>query len=164
MPDEFGEHLTRDQRPFLHTWSLQILQIHSSVLILSPLQFTIGFRSGNRGTFCAQWPIFVLILWSFWIIVLLEDPTTAHYKAFWPQDKQLSSCDPWRVFGHLNSLPHVALRQYGQTIYCRQICNISCWLELLNYGPNGGNVNVQCLNSFLFKTVAAHQKYILCFV
>ncbi len=47
MPDEFGEHLTRDQRPFLHTGSLQTLQIHSSMLILFPLQFSIGFRSGN---------------------------------------------------------------------------------------------------------------------
>ncbi len=28
MPDEFREHLTRDQRPFLHPESLQILQIH----------------------------------------------------------------------------------------------------------------------------------------
>jgi len=25
MPDEFGEHLTRDQRPFLNTESLQTL-------------------------------------------------------------------------------------------------------------------------------------------
>ncbi len=29
MPDEIREHLTRDQRPFLHPESLQILQIHS---------------------------------------------------------------------------------------------------------------------------------------
>ncbi len=29
MPDEVREHLTRDQRPFLHPESLQILQIHS---------------------------------------------------------------------------------------------------------------------------------------
>ncbi|KAG1929928.1 si:dkey-52l18.4 [Pimephales promelas] len=34
MPDEFGEHLTRDQRPFLHTDSLQILQIPRSMLVL----------------------------------------------------------------------------------------------------------------------------------
>ncbi len=36
MPDEVREHLTRDQRPFLHPESLQILQIHSS----SSLQVT----------------------------------------------------------------------------------------------------------------------------
>ncbi len=30
MPDEFGEHLTRDQRSFLHPESLQILQNTSS--------------------------------------------------------------------------------------------------------------------------------------
>ncbi|CAM4636246.1 unnamed protein product [Leuciscus chuanchicus] len=34
MPDEFGEHLTRDQRSFLHTESLQILQIPRSMLVL----------------------------------------------------------------------------------------------------------------------------------
>ncbi len=46
-----GEHLIRDQRPFLHTESLQILQIHSSMLVLllfsSPHSFSTGFRSGN---------------------------------------------------------------------------------------------------------------------
>ncbi len=32
MPDEVTEHLTRDQRPFLHPESLQILQIHPESL------------------------------------------------------------------------------------------------------------------------------------
>ncbi len=32
MPDEVREHLTRDQRPFLHPESLQILQIHPEPL------------------------------------------------------------------------------------------------------------------------------------
>jgi len=40
MPDEFGEQLTRDQRPFLHT-----LQIPRSMLLLfflsSPYSFSI---------------------------------------------------------------------------------------------------------------------------
>jgi len=54
MSDEFGEHLTRDQRPFLHTESLQI---HVGA---SSLQFSfIGFRSGTgmvmpEASFCAQ--------------------------------------------------------------------------------------------------------------
>ncbi len=51
MPEEFGEHPTRDQRPLLHPESLQILQIHSSMLVLllfsSPHSFSIGFMSGN---------------------------------------------------------------------------------------------------------------------
>ncbi len=34
MPDEVREHLTRDQRPFLHPESLQILQIHSFMTVL----------------------------------------------------------------------------------------------------------------------------------
>ncbi len=49
MPDEVREHLTRDQRPFLHPESLQILQIHSSMTVLllfsSPHLFSTGFRS-----------------------------------------------------------------------------------------------------------------------
>ncbi len=71
MPDEVREHLTRDQRPFLHQESLQILQIHSSMTVLllfsSPHSFSTGFRSEDwnghsRSLVCAQWPIFVLFL------------------------------------------------------------------------------------------------------
>ncbi len=71
MPDEVREHLTRDQRPFLHPESLQILQIHSSMTVLllfsSPYSFSTGFRSEDwmaiaEAWFCAQWPIFVLFL------------------------------------------------------------------------------------------------------
>ncbi len=51
MPDEVREHLTRDQRPFLHPESPHILQIHSSMTVLllfsSPHSFFTGFRSGN---------------------------------------------------------------------------------------------------------------------
>ncbi len=35
MPEEFGEHLTRDQRPFLHTESLQILHNTSPAQVTS---------------------------------------------------------------------------------------------------------------------------------
>jgi len=56
---------------FLHTESLQILQIPRSMLVLllfsSDHSFSIGFRSGTGmaiadASFCDQWPIFVLIL------------------------------------------------------------------------------------------------------
>jgi len=69
MPDEVREHLTRDQRPFLHPESLQILQILSSMTVL--LQFTHSFSTGSgqmtgmaiaEAWFCAQGPIFVLFL------------------------------------------------------------------------------------------------------
>ncbi len=63
MPDEDREHLTRDQRPFLHPESLQILQTHSSMLVL--LLFCTGPRTVMaiaEAWFCAQWPIFVLFL------------------------------------------------------------------------------------------------------
>ncbi len=90
MPEEFGEHLIRDQRPFLHPESLQILQIHSSMLVLllfsSPHSFSIGFRSEDGNGHSRS-----LVLWSVthfcvvfevcvWIIVRLEDPNMAHYK------------------------------------------------------------------------------------
>jgi len=49
MPGEFGEQLTRVQRPFLQ--SLQILQIHKFMLVLllfsSSHSFSIGFSSGD---------------------------------------------------------------------------------------------------------------------
>ncbi len=65
--DEVREHLTRDQRPFLHPESLQILQIHSifsSVHLTHVLQGS-GQRTGMdiaEAWFCAQWPIFVMFL------------------------------------------------------------------------------------------------------
>ncbi len=52
MSEEFGEHLIRDQRPFLHTESLQILQIHSSMTVLllfsSPHSSSTAFRLEDR--------------------------------------------------------------------------------------------------------------------
>jgi len=76
MPDEFGEHLTRDQRPFLHPESLQILQIPRSMLALllfsSAHSFSIGFWSGT-GMFCAVTHFCFDFNVCFWIIVLLED-------------------------------------------------------------------------------------------
>ncbi len=90
MPEEFGEHLIRDQRPFLHPESLQILQIHSSMTVLllfsSPHSFSVGFRSEDRDSH-GKWFIlcsvthFLCSFWClFWIVVLVEDPNTAHYK------------------------------------------------------------------------------------
>ncbi len=88
MPDEVGEHLTRDQRPFLHPESLQILQIHSSMTVLSSLQFTslisTGFRSedwnGHSRSLCPVTHFCVVFEVCVWIIVRLEDPNMAHYK------------------------------------------------------------------------------------
>ncbi len=82
------------------------------------------------------------------------------------------SCGPLRVFGRSNSPPHRALGRYRYTSSSRQIHNILCWLEILNYFPDGGNGKFQCSSSFLKTTsliceaqlsFAAHQKYILCF-
>ncbi len=59
MPEEFGEHLIRDQRPFLHTESLQILQIHSFFSSVHLTHFLQGSaqRTGMaiaEAWFCAQ--------------------------------------------------------------------------------------------------------------
>ncbi len=71
MPDEVREHLTIDQRPFLHPESLQILQIHSSMTcFFSSVHLTHFLQGSGQRTgmaiaeawFCAQWPIFVLFL------------------------------------------------------------------------------------------------------
>jgi len=44
MPDEFGEHLTRDQRLVLHTESLQIHRSMLALLLFSSAHsFSIGF-------------------------------------------------------------------------------------------------------------------------
>ncbi len=81
---------------------------------------------------------------------------------------QFSSCGPWRVFSHSNSPPHHALGRYRHMSSSRQFRNIFCWLEILNYCPDGGNGD--CSSYFLKATsliceaqlsFAAHQKYIL---
>ncbi len=81
MPDEFREHLTRYQKPFLHPESLQILYIHRSMTVL--LQFThscsTGFRSEDWNEHSRS-----LVLCSVThfcvVFVRLEDPNMAHYK------------------------------------------------------------------------------------
>src|SRR4029434_2530985 len=56
MPDEVGEHMARDLRPFFHTVSLQILQIPRLTHVDSPLQLitnVLGLGLG-RGTVMAM--------------------------------------------------------------------------------------------------------------
>ncbi len=89
-PDEVREHLTRDQRPFLHPESLQILQIPSSMMVLllfsSPHSFSTGFRSEDWNgqsrslVLCSVTNVCVVFEVCVWIIVRLEDPNMAHYK------------------------------------------------------------------------------------
>ncbi len=85
MPDEVKEHLTRDQRPFLHPESLQILQIHSffsSVHLTHFLQGS-GQRTGMTSrslVLCSVTHFCVVFEVCVWIIVRLEDPNMVHYK------------------------------------------------------------------------------------
>ncbi len=90
MPDEVREHLPRDQRPFLYPESLQILQIHSSMVVLllfsSPHSFSTGFRSEDWNghsrslVLCSVTHFCVVFEVCVWIIVRLEDPNMAHYN------------------------------------------------------------------------------------
>ncbi len=111
VPNEFGERLTRDQRPFLHTGILQTLQIPSSMLILFPLQFFIRMAMAEP-SFCAQWPIFCvnfdgafgsLFCWKIQPqpIIRLSDPKTQLFSAIiqlwsleslWPLKLSSSHC------------------------------------------------------------------------
>ncbi len=72
----------------------------------------------------------------------------------------------------LKSLWPLKFSSYRHTSSSRQIHNIFCWLEMINYCPDGGNGNFHCSSSFLKATsliceaqlcFAAHQKYILWF-
>ncbi len=84
------EHLTSDQRPFLHPESLQILYIPSSMTVLllfsSPHSFSTGFRSEHWNgrsrslVLCSVNHLCVVFEVCVWIIVWLEDPNMAHYK------------------------------------------------------------------------------------
>ncbi len=87
MPDEVREHLTRDQKPFLHPESLQILQIHSffSSVHLTHLLQGSGQRTGMASRSLILCPVThfcVVLKVCVWIIVLLEDPNMAHYKIY----------------------------------------------------------------------------------
>ncbi len=90
MPEEFGEHLIRDQRPFSSSRispDPSDSQLHVST---SSLQFTslisTGFRSGNWNghsrslVLCPVTHFCVVFEVCIWIIVRLEDPNMAHYK------------------------------------------------------------------------------------
>ncbi len=94
------------------------------------------------------------------------------FKVFWPRNSTIFCNSPAVVLGHSNSPPHYSLGRYRRTSSSRQIHNIFCWLEILNYCPDGGNGNFDCSSSFLKATsliceaqlsFAAHQKYILWF-
>ncbi len=98
---------------------------------------------------------------------------TIFFNVFWLNYfLQFSSCGPWRVFSHSNSPSHRALGRYRHTSSSRQIHNIFCWLENLNYCPDGGHLHFHCSSAFPKATsliceaqlsYAAHQKYILWF-
>jgi len=84
MPDTFGEHLTRDQRPFLHPESLRSFDGASSLQFTH--SFSTGFRSEDWDGNGRSLVLFSVTYFCFdfdgclRIIVLLEDPTMAHYK------------------------------------------------------------------------------------
>ncbi len=101
---------------------------------------------------------------------------TIFFLVFWPRDSTIFCNSPAVVLEESlatqNSPSHHALGRYRHTSSSRQIRNILCWLEILNYCPDGGNGNFHCSSSFLKTTsliceaqlsFAAHQKYIIWF-
>ncbi len=128
MPDKFGEHLTRDQRPF--TESLQILQIHSSMTVLLLFSSSLIFyRVQVRGQ---EWiwqklhfvlsDTFLCLFWClFWIVVLVEDPNTAHYKICNRGSQVLSFYllvfDRIHDAMHLNKISRISGRKTGPQHY-----------------------------------------------
>ncbi len=86
MPEEFGEHLIRDQRPF-SSYRISPDPSDSQLLLFSsPHSFSTGFRSedGNSHSrslvLCSVTHVCVVFEVCVWIIVRLEDPNMAHYK------------------------------------------------------------------------------------
>ncbi len=101
---------------------------------------------------------------------------TIFFKVFWPRDLTIFYNYTAVVLGDSlatqNTPFHHALGWYRHTSSSRQFRNILCWLEILNYCPDGGNEDFHCSSSFLKATsliceaqlsFAAHQKYILWF-
>ncbi len=97
------------------------------------------------------WSLFLDELRSFF---LKPSQTTCDVWAVWQFffQGQFSSCGPWRIFSHSKSPPHCALARYRHTSSCRQFRSILCWLEILNYCPDGGNGDFHCSSSFLKAT------------
>ncbi len=82
MPDEVREHLTRDQRPFLHPESLRF-PAPCWCFFSSVHSFSTGIRSEDwndhsRSLLLCSVTNFCVV--CVWIIVRLEDPNMAHYK------------------------------------------------------------------------------------
>ncbi len=83
-------------------------------------------------------------VWSFFF-TRFSDPETQLFSAvlqLWSLESLSQSISP----------PHRALGRYRHMSYSRQIHNILCWLEILNYCPDGGNGNFHCSSSFLKAT------------
>ncbi len=96
---------------------------------------------------------------------------TIFFKVVWPRDSTIFCNSPAVILGE-DRAPHRALGRYRHTSSSRQIHNIFCWLEIINYCPDGGNGEFHCSSSFLKATsliyeaqlsFAANQKHILCF-
>ncbi len=87
MPDEVREHLTRDQRPFLHPDSLQILQIHS---FFSSVHLTHFLQGSGQRTGMASRSLVLCPVTHFCVVFKVcfldygpvgrSKPNMAHYK------------------------------------------------------------------------------------
>ncbi len=86
MPEEFGEHLIRDQRPFSSSRISPDPSDSQLLLFSSPHSCSTGFRSEDWNghsrslVLCSVTHFCVVFEVCIWIIVRLEDPNMAHYK------------------------------------------------------------------------------------
>ncbi len=97
---------------------------------------------------------------------------TIFFKVFWPRDSTIFCNSPAVILGESLATQTLLIRRYRHTSSSRQFRNILCWLEIINYCPDGGDGDFHCSSSFLKATsliyeaqlsFAAHQKYILRF-
>ncbi len=142
------EHLTRDQRPFLHPESAPRQCFISSVHLTHPLQGA-GQRTPDERSETipssritpesAPWRCFISSVHLTHFLQASGQSTgmaiaeaETFFKGFLTPRLnyflQFFSCGPWRVFSHSNSHSHHALGQYRHTSSSRQIHNIFCWL------------------------------------
>ncbi len=73
----FKQNLSRSFR-FTAPWRCFFSSVHLTHLLQGSGQRTE--TAMVKYSFCAQWPILCLFWCLFWIVVLVEDPNTAHYK------------------------------------------------------------------------------------
>ncbi len=105
MPDEVREHLTRDQRSFLHPESLQILQMHNSMTVL--LLFRENLTRDQRSFLHPESLQISQIPRSMTVLLLFREHLTRDQRSFLhPESLQISQIPRSMTVPLLFSSPH----------------------------------------------------------